>query len=355
VEGIEPCRAAGTLHPDQAAAIVTRSVRRLRAPTRAGAAGLNRLQPVTTLPPRACGSIYCLYLIARTTSIGSPRPSGDNRSGTRGDTLALRNMRGIFRWTSGRCLRAMGWSVAVTGLLAAGGVALDAQSSSRCADCHVANPGSVSTVHLAEWDLSAHGRRDVGCESCHGGDPTSFEVQVAHRGILARSNPASPVYRANEPATCGSCHLPAFTAFQSSQHYALLKAGDKNVPNCATCHGEVAGLRPSPKGLEAQCAQCHGAGRVVPRPEYPIRGRQAFEGLREVRDLLSDVRGAIARVRDRQRRARLEEEAAAAEVPIREATHAAHGYVYDKLDSRLSDARARLTDLFARVANPDPR
>jgi hypothetical protein len=61
----------------------------------------------------------------------------------------------------------------------------------------------MSGTHLAEWDLSAHGRRNVGCEACHGGDPTSFEPFVAHRGVLARSNPASPVHRRNEPAGRG--------------------------------------------------------------------------------------------------------------------------------------------------------
>lgn len=78
-----------------------------------------------------------------------------------------------------------------------------ARGVSRCADCHIANPGSMSGTHLAEWDLSAHGRRNVGCEACHGGDPTSFEPFVAHRGVLARSNLASPVHRRNEPAGRG--------------------------------------------------------------------------------------------------------------------------------------------------------
>lgn len=235
---------------------------------------------------------------------------------------------------------------------AADATAQAARTVSRCADCHVANPGSISGTHLAEWDLSAHGRRNVGCEACHGGDPTSFEPFVAHRGVLARSNPASPVHRRNEPATCGTCHTEAYDAFQRSRHYALLKTDDRNVPNCATCHGEVAGLRPSPQGLEAQCAQCHASGRTAARPEYPARGRRAFEGLRELRALLTDVRGAIARVKDPARRASLENEARQAEVPLKEATAAAHSYVYENLDERLTLARTRLTALFDRVANP---
>ena len=53
-----------------------------------------------------------------------------------------------------------------------------AQSQSRCADCHFANPGSVSANHLSEWDLSGHGRKNVGCETCHGGDPAEVPSAV---------------------------------------------------------------------------------------------------------------------------------------------------------------------------------
>ncbi|MFN7978581.1 MAG: multiheme c-type cytochrome [Vicinamibacterales bacterium] len=230
-----------------------------------------------------------------------------------------------------------------------------AQSASRCADCHFANPSSVSTTHLAEWDLSAHGRNKVGCETCHGGDPRSFEPFVAHRGILARTNPASPVYRSNEPATCGTCHQGPFAAFKRSRHYDLLTSGDPEVPNCATCHGEVAGLRPSPAALEARCQQCHGPRARAPRPEFAARGRQAFEGLRETRALLSDIRRTIARVKDPARKAALTREADLAERPIIDATGEAHAYMYDHLDEWLAQARTRLSRLFDRVANPEAR
>lgn len=239
-------------------------------------------------------------------------------------------------------------------LLAATGAA-SAQGVSRCADCHIANPESMSSTHLAEWDLSAHGRNNVGCEACHGGDPRSFEPFVAHRGVLARTNPASPVHRSNEPATCGTCHTGPYAAFQRSRHFALLKSGDRTVPNCATCHGEVAGLRPSPEALEARCQQCHGPSSPVPRPQFAARGRQAFEGLRETRALLTDVRRAIARVKDPARRAALSREADLAERPIVDATGEAHAYVYDHLDEWLALARTRLSQLFDRVANPDAK
>jgi Cytochrome c554 and c-prime len=230
-----------------------------------------------------------------------------------------------------------------------------AQTQSRCADCHFANPGSVSANHLSDWDLSAHGRRNVGCETCHGGDPKSFEPFVAHRDILARTNPASPVHPVNLPKTCGTCHAGPLVAFQRSKHYEILRGGNKSAPTCTTCHGEAAGVRLSPKALEGQCATCHGAGKIAPHPEFPAQGRTALEGLRETRALLRDARTAIARVKDPARRASLEQAAQQAEVPIIEATQAGHAFIYDQLSERLTTARARLAALFERLANPDAR
>jgi hypothetical protein len=252
-------------------------------------------------------------------------------------------------------VRQFWWGVAVVlGGVVWGGDA-SAQSQSRCADCHFANPGSVSAIHLSEWDLSGHGRKNVGCERCHGGDPRSFEPFVAHQDILARTNPASPVHPTNLPKTCGTCHAGPLVAFQRSKHYELLRAGNKNGPTCTTCHGEAAGNRLSPKALEGQCATCHGAGKIAPHPEFPARARLADEGLREARALLKDARHAIARVKDTARRASLEQAAQQAEVPIIEATQAGHAFVYDQLDERLTTARARLAALFERLANPDAR
>ncbi|MCC6990097.1 MAG: hypothetical protein IT181_13920 [Acidobacteria bacterium] len=252
-------------------------------------------------------------------------------------------------------VRQFWWGVAVVlGGMVFGGEA-SAQSQSRCADCHFANPGSVSASHLSEWDLSGHGRKNVGCETCHGGDPRSFEPFVAHKDILARTNPASPVHPTNLPKTCGTCHTGPLMAFQRSKHYELLRAGNKNGPTCTTCHGEAAGNRLSPKALEGQCATCHGAGKIAPHPEFPARARMADEGLREARALLKDARNAIARVKDKARRASLEQAAQQAEVPIIEATQAGHAFVYDQLDERLTTARARIAALFERLANPDAR
>ena len=238
--------------------------------------------------------------------------------------------------------------------LVAGAAAPSAQQS-RCADCHFANVRSEFVKHLRDWDLSTHARTGVSCDRCHGGDPTTFEPLVAHRGILHWSNPASPVHRTNIPATCGTCHAGPFTAFQKSHHLALLKSGDARVPTCTTCHGDAGENRPSPRALEGECRTCHRADRAGGHPEYPALGRRMLEGVRDARATLNEARRMIARVKEPERRARLEAAAGQIDVPLTQATEAGHAFVYANLEERLDTARRRLAALFEDLANPSGR
>ncbi|MCM3881121.1 MAG: hypothetical protein ND807_13515 [Vicinamibacterales bacterium] len=226
--------------------------------------------------------------------------------------------------------------------------------SSRCADCHFSRPEAPAPDHLADWDRSAHSRNNVGCEKCHGGDATTFESFLAHRGILHSTNPASPVNRKNLPATCGTCHAGPFVAFQKSQHFALIEKGDSRVPVCTTCHGGAGSLRPSPRALETQCAQCHGKNGIAPRVERSEAARTLYDALHESRDLMKSVRSLINRVSDKARRAQLDQAYQQAEVPMIQAVEAGHQFVYDDLKERLIAARQRLEALLGQLANPKP-
>jgi len=225
---------------------------------------------------------------------------------------------------------------------------------SRCADCHFSRPDAPAADHLSDWDRSAHGRNNVGCEKCHGGDAASFESFIAHRGIVNSTNPASPVNRRNLPGTCGTCHAGPFVAFQKSQHFALLEKGDARVPVCSTCHGAAGFRRPSAKALETQCRQCHGPTGIAPRPERAEAARTLYEALNETRDLLRSTRSLLNRVSDKTRRAQLDQAYQQVEVPLIEAVRAGHEFTYDNLKERLSVARQRLEALLAQVANPKP-
>lgn len=225
---------------------------------------------------------------------------------------------------------------------------------SRCADCHFANPRSVSRWHLAEWDHSAHGRAGVGCEKCHGGDPSTFESFLAHQGILSAQNPASPVNRVNLPKTCGGCHPGPFAAFQKSRHYDLLREGDLDTPTCVTCHGNVGAFLLSPKSLYAECADCHAAGKVAPRGDFPSEGKIVLTSVREVRASLDEAAALIKRVKDKVRRESLETELEDARAPLLEAVHSAHMFVFDRMQDRLFMARQRADMLRERLANAQP-
>jgi hypothetical protein len=239
--------------------------------------------------------------------------------------------------------------------LVAAAVAAQAPES-RCADCHLANPDAPELAHLIDWERSAHGRRAVGCESCHGGDPGTFERLEAHRGVLSSRNPASPAHRSSLPRTCGRCHAGAFVAFQRSRHFALLEQGDTTVPECSTCHGSVAAQLLSPRALEAHCERCHRDGGSAPA-QAPVvsRARALLTEIAEVRSLLHQSAHSIRRVRDADRRARLEGELAQARVPLEEAIEAGHAFVFDAVEERLGVARRRADALVESLANPTRR
>ena len=247
---------------------------------------------------------------------------------------------------------------------------LIAQNQSSCGDCHFANifqaqetSGSgfynrfdtFDLLHLDAWDRSAHGRNFVGCESCHGGDATTFESFRAHSGILNPRNPASPVHPRNLPKTCGGCHTGQFVAFQNSKHYTLLQEGNNDVPVCSTCHGAVAAQLLSPKALESQCKKCHGENRRFPRPDDPAHAREMLENILEIRRLLDEAKSLMRRVKDDTRREVLEEAYRQAEVPLMEAVIAGHRFVFEALHERRDVARQRAEALLEELANPSGR
>ncbi len=226
---------------------------------------------------------------------------------------------------------------------------------SLCADCHFTRPDAPGARHLSDWSLSAHGRKSIGCEACHGGNPEAIESFRAHQGILRSTNPASPVARANLPGTCGRCHAGPFAAFQKSRHYELLRGGNPSAPTCATCHDDVAAYLLSPKQLESRCASCHGPGKVAQNAEFAPEGRLMLEGIRDARALLKEANNFIRRITDPSRRARLERDAVRAAVPLEQATHAGHAFVFDGLQERLAVARQQIAALYQQLVNPAAR
>jgi hypothetical protein len=222
---------------------------------------------------------------------------------------------------------------------------------SLCADCHVANLGKPNPLHLMEWDSSPHARAGVGCDKCHGGDPDTVDSFFAHRSIVRGHGPETPVHPASLPRTCGTCHQGPSAQFQKSRHANLLAQKNYNGPTCSTCHGYAAAYTLSANGLEKQCNACHGPGRKAARPGRAADARDWLQNVRDVRKLLDSAHPLITRTKDAALRASLEYAYQQAQVPLTEAVHDGHAFVFTSARERLDLARVRATALLERFSN----
>src|ERR1041384_6842136 len=81
--------------------------------------------------------------------------------------------------------------------------ALAAFRSNSCVECHSRNNSQLKlTSRYAEWHMSLHRDKGVGCEKCHGGDASAKEQTKAHSGVLAVSSANSRLHPKSLPATC---------------------------------------------------------------------------------------------------------------------------------------------------------
>ncbi len=168
--------------------------------------------------------------------------------------------------------------------------------ASRCRDCHGPAHGvlshrdptaTVSRGRLAETCARCHADRELTTrrkitipeaytlykESVHGRsqDPrtaTCNDCHESHR-LLHANDPASSIYQANIPATCGRCHPRAARDYRESVHGTALARGVTRSPVCTDCHGEhrirgphEPGSPVATAGVTATCSHCHEAAGI---------------------------------------------------------------------------------------------
>ncbi len=161
-------------------------------------------------------------------------------------------------------------------------------SKNLCTSCHTditelphaekLKPVSCGQCHRVETEVyrnSDHGQavgkgvsEAASCQDCHGNP----------HELLNYRNPASPVYRANEPQTCGRCHSRTeemekfhlrqrspIVSYERSVHgIALLEKKEINAAVCTDCHGSH-NLHKSTnpdsklnwKNVPTTCGRCH--------------------------------------------------------------------------------------------------
>ena len=107
-----------------------------------------------------------------------------------------------------------------------------------CGKCHgdakIIKDGGIRIGDvLAKYHDSIHGKAleksgllvSAKCTDCHG----SHEIR-------GKSDPEGSVFRANIPATCGTCHGGIQALYAEGVHGSKLASGDPKVPVCSDCH-----------------------------------------------------------------------------------------------------------------------
>jgi len=142
-------------------------------------------------------------------------------------------------------------------LLGLTGPARADQGTNTCVTCHQREVLPISLGHsFDDWRGSAHGRGGVGCEKCHGGDPSASDAAAAHKGVLPAAEADSLVNPRHLAATCGGCHERERDVYVDTVHAREVKAQGRGA-TCSTCHGAMATSLPTPNELGARCAACH--------------------------------------------------------------------------------------------------
>ena len=179
-----------------------------------------------------------------------------------------------------------------------------------CTSCHADitdlphaethKPVACSQCHRVEADIylkSDHGQalhkgvaEAASCRDCHGS---------AHE-LLNYRNTASPVYRANLPATCGRCHgktaemekfhlrerSPIVSYEQSVHGIAVLQKKEINAAVCTDCHGSHdlhKSTNPASKlnwqNTPTTCGKCH--ENVMQTYQRSVHGAAVKAGVRD--------------------------------------------------------------------------
>jgi len=162
-----------------------------------------------------------------------------------------------------------------------------------CAKCHADaafmkryNPQPY-IFSVDEWRTSVH------CKKISEGDTkvaTCIDCHGVH-GIRPHTDPSSPVYHTNVPATCAHCHNPEYmkgrtvptnqyTLYKTSVHgIALLQKGDLSAPACNNCHGNHGAVPPNTRDISVVCGNCHGReGELF--ESSPVKATLELEGKR---------------------------------------------------------------------------
>ncbi len=159
---------------------------------------------------------------------------------------------------------------------------LAAFRENNCVACHagITEPLRMS-AHFYEWFGSTHEKSNIGCEQCHGGDPSATTAKAGHQGVYRAVFPQSTLHPKNLPETCSKCHIELVSAFTKSEHFQKLW-NDSSAPSCTTCHQHMATtvIYWPPQTAEL-CAVCHKepTNRASQFPDVPAQASDSVAAL----------------------------------------------------------------------------
>jgi len=181
----------------------------------------------------------------------------------------------------------------------------DPYAANACVQCHRDLSGRSSEIVLLEWKHSVHYAAKVGCDGCHGGDPSvrredfrsdeGFK-QAAH---TARSTDFLVMERQDDQFVsaargrsvsyfCGKCHGQIKEKHLGSPH------GDFGDPTCLYCHGQGSHKITDPSAdildirgrtENGRCSPCHKAATM----EVVARIKQTLSETQEQIDASGDL------------------------------------------------------------------
>lgn len=164
-----------------------------------------------------------------------------------------------------------------------------------CGTCHAQKFVMEASGHSAQpyisYQESVHGRavaagseKAAVCTDCHG----------SHE-ILSASDPRSPIFKFNVPATCAKCHAPVEQEFARSIHGQAIRRGNGQAPVCTDCHGihSIKAHTDPDSSVSAQnlarntCGRCHESVRLS--EEFGVQGRRETTYLESYHGLASKL------------------------------------------------------------------
>jgi hypothetical protein len=185
----------------------------------------------------------------------------------------------------------------LAGMMAAGFASAGDQTNS-CISCHSELDEGEEGTPTEQFTHDVHNREGLGCAGCHGGDPTSDDMDIAmseEKGFIGAPD-ATEI-----PNMCSKCHSdPTFmkkfnpglstdqyAKYLTSVHGKLNRSGDTKVAECASCHSAHS-IRTAndPKStiyaptIPHTCGHCHSNAEYM--AEYGIPTNQEEEYSRSV-------------------------------------------------------------------------